>query len=895
MASSLMHPDLSAAAATEAALHPDASADPGRSTYAEILRSSVLIGGSTALNVAVGIVRTKATAVLLGPSGFGLMGVFTSLCDLARSVAEMGVSSSGVRQIAEANHDGRTGQLARTVRVLRRTTVVLGLAGALILVAFARPISIVTFGTDAQVDAVRLLSVALFLQVVAGGQGALVQGTRRIADLARIAVWGSTLGTLVSLPIIYLLGADGIVPGLVAVAGMAAATSWWYSRKVTVVRCTLTTTEVRREVASLLKLGSAFMGSAMLMMGAAYLVRLLVIREVGLTAAGLYQAAWAIGGLYVGFVLQAMGADFYPRLVGAIHDDREANRLVNEQAQVSLLLAGPGVIGTIVYAPLVVAVLYSTEFAAAVDVLRWIGLGMALRVISWPMGYIIVAKNRQSIFFGAELAWTVVNIGLSWSCIRALGLAGAGMAFFGSYVFHGLMVYVIARRLSGFRWSPANRTTGLAFIASIGCVWVAIQFLPTLWATLFGTIAMLASAAYSIRRLVAFSAFDRMPGSLRRLLQPMLRVVGAQDPGSTPTDAGPVGRATTLKPIWIDLDNSPHVPFFKPIIAELRARGFGVVVTARDAFQVTELTRLHGIDCVVVGKHFGKHRLMKAAGLLLRSAQLSPRFIRQRPALAVSHGSRAQTLLARILGIPSIVIADYEFVKHVTRPDWIIVPEIIPATAAGRFADRVLTYPGIKEDVYTSSFRADPRILDALGIGRDEIVVTVRPPATEAHYHNPESEALFAAVIDLLTANPQTRVVVLPRNHVQKLEIVQQWPQWIENRKLVIPDQAIDGLNLVWHSDLVISGGGTMNREAAALGVPVYSVFRGTIGAVDRYLADKGRLILLRSVDEVMHDVALVRRDRVDDAKFVDRSALEAIVGHITAIARDVSASGVAS
>src|SRR5205807_9242592 len=139
---------------------------------------------------------------------------------------------------------------------------------------------------------------------------------------------------------------------------------------------------------------------------------------------GLYEAAWTLGGLYVGFVLQAMGTDFYPRLVGVANNNAECNRLVNEQAQVSMLLAAPGVIATMTFAPLVIAMLYSAAFDGAVEVLRWICLGMALRVITWPIGFIIVAKGRRAVFFGAELVWTIVNVGLAWLCVREFGLNG---------------------------------------------------------------------------------------------------------------------------------------------------------------------------------------------------------------------------------------------------------------------------------------------------------------------------------------------------------------------------------------------------------------------------------------------------------------------------------------
>ncbi len=237
-------------------------------------------------------------------------------------------------------------------------------------------------------------------------------------------------------------------------------------------------------------------------------------------------------------------------------------------------------------------------------------------------------------------------------------------------------------------------------------------------------------------------------------------------------------------------------------------------------------------------------------------------------------------MAAKLTGIPSIVIADYEHVRHVTHPDWIIVPEVIPTEAAGKFANRVLKYPGIKEDVYVSGFEPDRSILAELGLKDSEIIATVRPPATEAHYHNVESEPLFSAAINLLAQTSGTRIVLLPRSDRQKSEITQRWPDWLRTGKIVIPRQAVEGLNLIWHSDLVISGGGTMNREAAALGVPVYSIFRGKTGAVDKYLAEKGRLVLIETMSDIREKIGIAKR-KSTTLGLSDRSALQAIVNGI--------------
>jgi len=487
-------------------------------TYGQILKSSALIGGASIANIAIGIVRTKAMALLLGPAGFGLMGMYGSIASLVQSVASMGINSSGVRQIAEAAGSGETERIARTAAVLRRISLVLGMLGALAIIAGSHYVSLLTFGSDQHAPAVALLSVVVFFGLVADGKGALVQGMRRIADLARMGVLGAFFGTLIAIPLVVVLREQGIVPALAAIAAMSLLTSWWYSRKILLPGAALTIVQIRQETASLLKLGVVFMASGFLMLGAAYAVRTMVLRMEGLAAAGYYQSAWTVGGLYVGFILQAMGTDFYPRLTGVAQDNAACTRMVNEQALISLLLAGPGVIATLTFTPLVLVVFYSAEFAAAVDILRWICLGMTLRVVTWPMGFIVLAKGEANFFFWTDLAWALVNVGLSWVCIRSFGANGAGIAFFGSYVFHGMIIYPIVRHLSGFHWSPVARRTGLVLLTLIAAVFCGFYVLPALAATGIGIAAFLLSTVYSVRVLLTLVPLDRIPAPLLQLL-----------------------------------------------------------------------------------------------------------------------------------------------------------------------------------------------------------------------------------------------------------------------------------------------------------------------------------------------------------------------------------------
>ena len=334
--------------------------------------------------------------------------------------------------------------------------------------------------------------------------------------------------------------------------------------------------------------------------------------------------------------------------------------------------------------------------------------------------------------------------------------------------------------------------------------------------------------------------------------------------------------------IWIDLDNSPHVPFFKPIIDQLRDAGHKVEITARDCFQTCGLADMYGLNYKRIGRHYGKNKILKVAGTVYRSLQLMIFALQSKPTMALSHGSRAQLLAAKVLRIKAVVIADYEHAQGliVIKPDLLIVPQVVWDNLHKNNNNKIASYPGIKEDVYASLFNPDDKIKEILNLGNDKIIVTIRPPATEAHYHNPDSEILFNEVLEFLGKQDNVQMVILPRNEIKQTAMIKsKWSRFIANGKIVIPEKVVNGLNLIWHSDFVVSGGGTMNREAAALGVPVYSIFRGKIGAVDRYLSQENRLVLLTSKEDVRNKIKVEKRSKeYHKPEGKESKALETIV-----------------
>jgi PST family polysaccharide transporter len=370
-----------------------------------------------------------------------------------------------------------------------------------LLVLLSTPICKLTFGDTRYAFELSLLSITVFFGSILAGQTALIQGLRRIGDLAKLSVFGAFFGTILSIPIIYVWGQKGIVPFLIVVSAMSILPSWWYAHKIKIVQARMDWTEIRAEARALLRLGSVIMAGALLTLGTMYLLRVLVVRHFGLDAAGLYTAAATLSTIYVGFILDSMGKDFYPRLTAVAQDHAACNHLINEQAEVGLLLAVPGILATLTFAPVIIHFFYSSKFTGAFEILRWQILGILLRVATWPMGYIFLAKGKGKLFFWMEFAANAVLVGLTSLGIAFFGLTGMGMAFFGMYVIYWFLVYFIVKHLTRFTWSVTNIRIGLVIFPTVGLVFLARYFFADLWYMVLGSITTIAMGFYSIKIL----------------------------------------------------------------------------------------------------------------------------------------------------------------------------------------------------------------------------------------------------------------------------------------------------------------------------------------------------------------------------------------------------------
>ena len=490
----------------------------GNGSYRQILRSSAVMGGAQAINYMVGLLRIKVVAVLLGPAGVGVIGLYNSASNLVGAVTGLGLQRSSVRAIASAQGDPIA--VARATRMLRRLCWATGVLGWGASVALAIPLSRLMFQSSTHAWALAILGGTLLLGAINGGQLALLRGLRRIDDIARVQIVGAVLNTIVTISLYAWLRERGIVPVMLATAAVSLAISWWFVRRVEIPDMSMTWAEAVAEAKPMVSLGIALMTSTVLSMTLEFYTRSLINRSYGVEAVGIYQAAWSLSGMFAGFVLTAMGTDFYPRLTAVIHDRVAAIREINEQTEIGILLALPGLLATLALAKWIVWALYSSAFAPATSVLVWMSLGVFGRVVSWPMGYVQLALNVGRWYIATEFFFIALQAALVTWMVPRFGVVGAAYAFFGCYASYFIGMSLISRKLIGFRHSPdAIRLILVATLLMVVTMAVS-RLLPDLPATILGSLFSLAGGLWCLRGL------SKRLGADHRLIRMVVRIPG---------------------------------------------------------------------------------------------------------------------------------------------------------------------------------------------------------------------------------------------------------------------------------------------------------------------------------------------------------------------------------
>ena len=472
--------------------------------FGGMLKSSLLLAAASVINVVLGAIRTKFLAVQLGPELFGVMGLYTTLMQMIQSIASLGLNQSAIREIAAAAGSKDSSRIARCVRAYQRIVLVTGCIGMVLTLCAAYPASLLTFHNRHHTWTIATLSIVVFFSQIQAGQNVLFQGLRRIGDLAAISISSGILSTMMAIPIALYFKQDSIVPFLLAASVGQVLATWWYARRVQVQAMAVSWRETWELSRSMLKLGLAFVVSGIATTVSAYAIRLTINDSLGEAAVGLYQSAFTISGIYIGFILQAMGSDYYPRLAGISDDDRASqNQLVNEQTIMALYLAVPGLISALVLSDVLIWTMYSSRFAGASGILRWQVLGLLGRIISWPMGFILLARSDSKLVLLTEISTAIVHVCLVWICVTYFGFDGAGIAYAVLYLYYLTLIYWVVHFRHGYAYSASTRATIWMSMLAVGLSFAA-TFIPIAsWRICVGMLLMIVFSFYCFQQLLS--------------------------------------------------------------------------------------------------------------------------------------------------------------------------------------------------------------------------------------------------------------------------------------------------------------------------------------------------------------------------------------------------------
>lgn len=447
-----------------------------------VLRSILIIGSSQLANIIISILRVKLIAVMLGPAGVGLMGIFQNLTDLVTTGAGLGLASSGVRSIARSHGDPV--QLKRIQQVLLWALILQGALAALVIWLLRSILTENLFGGSIEPDTLGFVALSVWIGLIASAMTTVIEGLRRISDLAKIVLLGSSFGTTLGLVVIFLLGFVGLPIMILGLALGKLFAAMWFLRR-TPVPCVSTTVLLHERLriwSDMVKLGSAFMIGGLLSNGTLFVVRNLIQQRLGLEAVGQFEASWALAITYIGFILQAMSADYYPRLSEVIDDRIAVNKMVNQQIQIGLVLGGPLILIMLGLAPVAVNLLYSSDFHQASDLLQWQTLGNVFKLSAWAMGFVVLAKGRGVLFILLEIVFSIWFGGVILWLIDAHGVMAAGPAFVIAYGIYFFATLVAARQLTGFRWERTSLKIQLIYGLVAAVLFIMVRGWPIIGA-----------------------------------------------------------------------------------------------------------------------------------------------------------------------------------------------------------------------------------------------------------------------------------------------------------------------------------------------------------------------------------------------------------------------------
>ena len=422
-------------------------------SYRSILKATSIFGGVQIWKILLGMVNQKFIAILIGTEGMGITGLYNSGLQFIQGITAMGLSQSAVKNVAEANSTGDKKRVGVVVSSLRMIVWLTGLLGAVSVIVLSPWLSKTSFGNYDYALPFALLSVTLLLNQLSVGQSVVLQGLRKIRYLAKAGLFGSLLGLVTTVPIYYFFRIQGIVPTIIIHSATTLLLTWYFSRKVEITKVSITWNQAFHEGKEMMKMGIALSFNSMMVLGVVYITRVFIGKWGGIEQVGLYVAGTAIVNTYAGLVFSAMSTDYYPRLASYGSDNNKCSQCINQQAEIGVLLLTPILLFFLLLVPFMVVILYSEDFLPVVGFMQWALLGTMFKTISWAISFVFIAKGAMKPFLINEILIKAFHVPAYLLGYYEWGLNGLGVAFVLNYILYTVIVYFVAHRLYGFKFS----------------------------------------------------------------------------------------------------------------------------------------------------------------------------------------------------------------------------------------------------------------------------------------------------------------------------------------------------------------------------------------------------------------------------------------------------------
>lgn len=475
--------------------------DKNQSSYRSIFKATSILGGVQAYKIVIQVIKSKVVALLIGPQGYGIFGLYTSIQYTIQSLTSFGISSSAVREISEAAGTGDSGKINRVSSVLRRLVWITGLIGAITLIVLSPFLSNKVFGSSDYVIPLIILSTSLLLEQLSAGQLAILQGLHKVESLAKASAIGATIGLLITIPFYYFWGVKGIVPTMVLYSLATLCVSSLFVKKLGLEKEKLTNREVYEEGQTMLKLGIALSLSSIFSSVVALLIRSYINKVGGAEQVGFYTSGAAIFSNYVGLIFTALTTDYYPRLAAVNKDNNACRDVVNQEGEMATLILTPMLVVCMLFMPLIIRILYSSEFLAAYDYIIWASFGMLLRLSTWLISYQLPAKKEGRLYVINELIYSIYSLILSVVGYKMYGLRGLGIGYSLAYLIYFIQIYLLAKKKWGFSFTKDYQKIQLICWILMISIFGALSVDSAVINYAIGAVVVLLSILYSYREL----------------------------------------------------------------------------------------------------------------------------------------------------------------------------------------------------------------------------------------------------------------------------------------------------------------------------------------------------------------------------------------------------------